>query len=266
MTKLKRSFSTVALVLGVVGLVGCLAMIVGLWIINGQLKHTMADLYGTIDDAFVFADEGLQQSGKRLDSLATAAKDLEQRSTLLAASGEKVRLLDRQQVQAIAERLSSGIDRIQHGLQFTTLAAQIVENTLESGSLLAGAFTDEQAAALLEAVTTINQQVSQGIEEAETLRKRVDGMADGNLPADRLRQVAEFAKRFTDTLGMIKTAHDNLGREFSTLRAEATHLRTKLTGWLHFGSIAVTALLFWMAVGQGALVWTGARSLRAKES
>ena len=78
MTILQRTFSFLALLLGLAGTLGCLAMVVGSWFVGAKLNTMTERLFGHVDDTLSAIRERVPPMLERFDATKVTVGEIEQ--------------------------------------------------------------------------------------------------------------------------------------------------------------------------------------------
>ncbi|WP_145254779.1 hypothetical protein [Planctomycetes bacterium Pan216] len=255
----KRLFPLLFLLLGFVGGAICLVMTIGVGVGTGIVVGEVASVTGTIDDLLDAAAQGVEGVGKRLGSLKSLADEFEQRTLDPHARTTKSPDVENRLLREIADRVADRIASLEGALGVAQAGAGVIEKALRGGRVPAGLISSEQASRLLDAVQSVEAQVKRAISQADKIRARFEGVAEGELPADRLKQLATLAGQLRETLGTLTSAVDGLGAEITTVRGEVGNLRARIDWWLMIAAFVLVSFLVWMALGQASLMVAGWR-------
>jgi hypothetical protein len=241
---MKRIFGTVGVVLGLVGILGCLAGVGFTWWFSGKYLAQASEtakaveaLLGSADGRFGKLKEGAQDVKVRLAEVRKAAQ-------AVAQDGSKADPAFRAKVEALHEALLGKVEQ-----------AQDVAAMLRGG---------------LELVSTMSEEprTSEDIKAAEAIvGKAADALdkARRDLGSANQDQNVEAAARLVDSMtGALEAVLNELAKNVTEVgnllakgRAEVNSLQRTLLFWKTWGPWIVTGVLVWVALGQVALLGWG---------
>jgi hypothetical protein len=112
----KNILYSLALILGLLGLVGCVAAIVGTWNVNGRANRVIENLFGAVDHSLAAVQQRAGQIRDRVQALKITASDIEEGVKNRAKTVSRERVNSRLGVKEKAEQIASGLQHADHWL------------------------------------------------------------------------------------------------------------------------------------------------------
>jgi hypothetical protein len=238
---MKRIFGTVGVVLGLAGILGCLAGMGLIWWFSGKYLAPAAEtakaveaLLGSADGRFGKLENGVRDTKQRLAVVRKAAQTV-------AQDGNKAGPVFRAKVDALVEALLAKVEQ-----------AQGVADMLRGGVELVSTMSEEPrtsedikaAGALVDKVATALDKARHDLETASR-EENVEAAAQGvdNLAGALESVLTELARNVTEVSNLLAKG-----------RAEVNSLQRTLLFWKTWGPWIVTGVLVWVALGQIALL------------
>jgi len=259
----KRVFHYLSLLLGIVGLVACIATIVGIWIVCARVNQVTENVFSAIDESLVVVRRRVLQTQDRVQSLKTTAEDVEHRVTDWTKSETREQLTSRLGVQERAERLASGFEQADLWLELTQSSVQLVQQALAASSSGVPIQTDS-ADRLLEDLASLRQQLAEATKSVNRIVEWSSEGDDDELNEARLNHVAQVAVRVLASVSSIDSRIENLGERLTEIQAETGSVKANSLWWIRMTAIGITLLVCWLAAGQGALCVLGWKGLHPR--
>jgi len=251
---------------GLLGLVGCLAVIVAAWQVGARVNDVAAQAFDTVDETLVVVEQRVTQSRAQVKSLALTAQGIEQGLKDWVEEEAQARVGERFDVERQSERLKAGLEQVDAWLELAESSVQLVDRALEVGNALGMALPRDSSGRLLNELARLRAQLDEVEEPVEQIRERARDMVEEKTRQQRVEQMVQLAVRVMATFGAIDPGLDQLERRLTEFQSATRRARAATTGWVRAASIGVTLLVGWMAAGQGALCvlgWRGAASPEA---
>jgi len=258
----KRILYLLPLILGLIGFVGCIAAIVGTWIVDARVNRVTENLFTAIDNSLVVAQQRIARTQGRVEALKVTSEEIERSVRNWTKSAARERLASRLEIEERAERLASGLEQADDWLELAESSVRLVQHALEAASALGAQVQTEPTDHLLEELTSLRNQLTRAGEQVESMRDRSTEATEQNLPGEGLNRVAQSALRVIATLGSIDSRLENVRERLTEIQHLAQNAKTKLLCWVRTAAIGITLLIGWMAVGQASLCHIGWQGFR----
>ena len=248
-----------AILLSMVGLLACLAGIVGVWILRGKVEAVGTALFSAADESLVFVhakvaqvQQALQNSRQRVHGIAQVAERLQEaRADSQKELEPLLQVLEEvhQQVQAAGSWLDScravaqGVSRVSEAVVSSEYAAEHAEST---GVALAQR-VQEASATVVEVLARL-QTLRQ-----ELLALREKGQLVRVVATSIIARVADLDGGLANVAARIET----LGAMAAGARASIGEVQRRLHWRALVAAAAISVLLAWFGLGQISVLGRG---------
>lgn len=250
-------FRFLALSVGLVGFVVCVAVGVATWFVGARVHLAADEVFGAVDGALAAVERRVVQTHERTESLVLTTQGMEEEVRNWLQAEIPARVGAKIDVEQQAERLAAGLDQVDHWLELAESSVQLVQQALEVGSSLGASIETEPVERLLEELTRIRTQLAEADEPVERIRGWASEAGDEELREERFGQIAQLAVRVTATLGLIDTALERIESRLSEIRTATRQAHATAQWWIRVARLGVLLVVGWMAAGQIALCWLG---------
>lgn len=255
----KRLFGLLVLVLGLVGLIGCIAVL-GLASANrARLQHKTTQVFAELDQFLLLVDGRLVQTQKRVNTAKLTTKTIEK--TLQGwTTRESRRLLShRLEVVEKTQYLASALEQADEWLAFSESVVELAKRGLSLGQ-------DRQEIAksidrLVADLAVLRGQIEEAQKLVADLRERIHEFDDEDAVGEHVGQAADLVLRVTVTLDVVDTRLADIRTGVSQTQSQLQEFDGTVRQWITWGVVAVGVLSLWMAAGQVALSLFGWRGL-----
>ncbi len=260
----KRIFGLLALMLGIVGLVVCLAGIVGVWTVRNRVDLTLEKTFGRVDDVLERLHARAQEATDRIQSTQDSVRDLNARIQQRVAELRDVPLEEAADIDQIERQLYARIQQAKTLFEFMQSTVELVAQLLEMTEATSG-FLQDDSRTTQELVASLRAGRDE-INVAANLGAKVQ-LDIIELRANR--NVDEVAKRIKTISARLDTSFakvEGYGIAFesgvSKTRGDVKLLGQRIRWKLTVISVVLTVILFWLAVGQLSLAIHGRATLQ----
>ena len=228
----KRIVGFVGAALGAVGIVLCLAVVVGAWWVNGPLTDGLLTVFPPIEQALVFGDAAAERFGEFVDDTQTQFNETVDAKPVATALADEI-----EQV-AIYVNVASGLATSAE----TTISG--VANSLQPG------VRSNVATQAANRLSTTMDSVSETLTSAEMLAQNVrDGK---NEKVDELNA----------QLDLLAANSAEVQTAISQTSEDVAEIKQKVPRWIDLGSLIVTLIFLWFGTAQYLLMRNGWHWLR----
>jgi chromosome segregation ATPase len=261
---MKHLFGFIALLLGLLGLLASLAALGGAWVVRGDaieggteaLEHAGTTLQtaetklGNTLQVVTWAKNAVDPAAKQLDKLAAQAgspNPAEQKELAAKVDDLSARLKQLESLVDLAESMLSVMNKTSKSARKIPLLSLALPKETPSPEKLEG------AAEALKLLSDILKPLREALDDIRANKK---------VRAELLQEVAGKAGEVERKLATVETQVNQLKQRVAKIREEAKEVRDELPGWVTAGTIALSVVLAWIALGQLALLAWGLRKMR----
>jgi hypothetical protein len=246
MRLLRRLAGAVLLLLSAVGIICCVAGIVGTWIFRQQASEKVQTIAARLDVALERVSTANQNVGRVLERARGDVADVRRESADLGGGGDKGGRASRTLRAIIREKAGPNIDDLGGRLATLSDAAVVVSSLLQSAEELPiqrnlPVDPDE-----------LKRRADEAHQLSASLRRVEAALGEGDSDAGR-REVAAAASQVDLVLQKCQAAVDSCQSDLDRLRDDLARVRAKTLAWLTYAAIAMTVLLAWVGLGQVCL-------------
>jgi len=262
MTAVKRGLCILLLIVGVVGVLGCLAAMVTTWRVSSEVDQFAVDVFAVGDETIVAVQGRVGQARERVQTAKISTADIEQSLKNWTKRAASERLTNRLGVEEKADRLATSLHQADHWLEYSESTVQLFQKSRKLARRAGAAVDPESGEELLEQISTLRTELAKATGLVESIRAKAAGEGDEKTIRDRLLQAAEIALRVIATFGTIDERLEKLDGKLTELRTEAQNLEADCHRWISIATITLTIFAVWMAAGQCFMclyAWRGVR-------
>jgi hypothetical protein len=243
---LRRLGGVIVLLLSTVGTVGCVAGIIGTWMLSQGISERVQRITDRLDAGLQrvsAANQNVQLAvGKARGDVANVGKE----SADLGGGGKKSRLAARTIRTFIQKQAGPDMDELGGRLATLSDSAVAVSSLLDS----------LQEVPLVQVSRMDSDQLQRRADEARqlssTLRRLEGAVGDGDTENSR-QEVAEATSKVDLVLQKCQATVDAWHSDLNGTRDDLAHVKAKLLGWLTCAAIVATVLCSWVGAGQISL-------------
>lgn len=259
---IQRILCSLALILGALGTIGCVAVMIAIWMISARVTQATEKVFGVADTALHGASERVAKIGDRVQTLKLTTTEIQDGAKTWVKSEASEIARSRLNVQQKAETLLTELDRAEQLLQLTESSVDLIQQAMTAGQSLGISLDTDSVKELLADLTTIQTKLHEGIDVAQNISQRAAEASDEKLLADRAEQIAKLVARVIATLGIVDQRIAAIEDRLAKIDAAVDVEKQKVIGWMNLATIGITLLFAWLGAGQSALCYLGFRGLR----
>jgi hypothetical protein len=234
------------LLLAMIGIVGCVVGIIGIWRFHQNASGSVRKISDRIDvglQRVSAANQNVQRAvGKARADVAKVGKD----SADLRDGSEKSRLASRALRTFIQQQVGPNIDDLGGRLATLSETAVAVSSVLQSFQELAPSRTSLIKTDQLERWSDEVQQLS-------TTLRRLEGVVGEGDKETSGQEIAAATSEIELALQRCQARVDDFQTNVDAIREQVQDVKVGVLGWLTPAAIALTLLLAWVGVGQLSL-------------
>jgi hypothetical protein len=261
---IRRILCLMALALGFVGVVVCVAGLPGVWVIGSRVQQVVDNAFAAIDDSLLRVDGRIAQTQESVEAAKVTTEGMEQtlRDWTKREAGERVR--SRLELDEKAEQLSNRLRQVDDWLEFSESSIRLAQRALELVESIGVPAKSQAAGRLMGELASLRTQLTQTMDAVGRIAERTSELGDEKPRKERLDQVVQIAVKAVATLGSMESRLANARDRLSELRTWTQDLETRVHRWLLIGAIGVSLLIAWMAAGQYFLCRHGWKQLMGR--
>ncbi|MET0773294.1 MAG: hypothetical protein ABWZ82_09435 [Candidatus Limnocylindrales bacterium] len=252
-----RIVGWLAAILGVVGLVVCLAIAVGVWFVQprvvSRVDHVATVTIEALEQASTLstqASELIVQVKEHLDTVATTASSVSANPILDAAAERLLNGSIREMVAGPLNDLQARLNGMREQAVGLSTSVQALDEAIPFIELpgVATGFVDD--------VDARWSEVDQRVQEMESVAD------EGVGTADRAANIAQTATNASDRLDALNTSLGQLHGKIETAQAQITAAADQIEGITGLSAIAITVIAIWIGLLHLLLIAQGRRWIR----
>ncbi len=231
----KPTLGVSGMILGAIGVVVCVALIIGVWVLSSRLSDRTAQVFGVVESGLVLADEQVGRVNGAIQDLQTGFQG-------------RVEDID-------PEAMLSQLDDLAGLVDATESTANTAGSAIRFASaMMAGGMTDEVAADVDELATNL-ETMSLDLEGVQdNVLAYLEGRADDGV-------TAQINTAVDDLLVRVETV-DSL---IDNTSSRANEIQQNMLGWISIAKWVLILLFLWIGAEQVLLFAHGWVSFAARK-
>lgn len=246
---MKTNIGLLFLLLGGVGMIACVAVVAGIWIVRPMLLQVSEQGMDSADEALTLVEEKSARADalvKRVrvsvDPIAGKILKLADKAGRTPAEDEELKRIEAE----VAERLAQ-LDMIA-----ATLESAI--DVMDKASRLTRSLKSKDAAAPEQESPGRGAELARLAEKLKVLRASVARVReDKEVRNEVADELVQRTREVSDALQAVDAKLQEVNRKSAVWRADIAELRTAIPMWINVGAIVLTAIVVWLGLGQFAL-------------
>jgi hypothetical protein len=249
MTKFKKVVAIIVMALAVIGMILCLAGIIGGWVINAPLTRDVVALLTGVSKTLQVADSALTDAS---DGVAIARGVVGQVQSITASGGGQLEGSKVDQLATLVQgKLSDAVATIERAYRTIVGTVEAVNGVIATVNRFPGVqikpLDTVEIDKLTGLITDISGTLKQVVGGIEAVRSGV-----GNAVATLTEAVDRLDNRLGGLLGAIGQIQAKIREALASVNA----VIVRLPGLIDLLSVALTVLLLWLGFAQlGLFMW-----------
>jgi hypothetical protein len=243
---LRRLVGVIVLVLSAVGIVACLAVIVGVWWFEREASQKVESVSTQLDVGLQRLSSANQDVRRVLKNARDELDQANQQAADRVGDPEKDRATNRLVRKLIQERVGPQLNtldgRLATAADVSVVVASLLRSLQESPASQAGGISPEE----LETAAGRARELSEAL---RTLQVKVGAGED----AATDREIADAAKGVSAVLQRCEATVTDWQSHLDAASKELPQFKARVLRWLLLGAVVVTALCAWFTLAQGSL-------------
>jgi hypothetical protein len=260
----QRTAAILAMMLGVVGVLGCAAGAYYVWVVSVRLESANDKVFDAIDRALGRVQARLPVVQQRVRDAKVTTSEVAEVVRAWTAKKIEDRVVSKLEIESRVETLAGHLQAADLRLDASTEAVLDLRRVIEFGQTL-GAHLDpastDRVVALLASLQGTLQEAEQTVDQIRSFTNT----GPGESFEDRLVRIARLVARIVLTLSDVDQRLEDLTTWVGDLRDNARQLNARTSHYILLGAIVCYVILIWVAVGQFALCRWGLRCWRREK-
>ncbi len=254
-----------AILLSALGLLVCLAGIVGVWTVKSRVNAIGNAAFSAADGSLAFVDakidrvkEALDKSRQRVGWISKAAERLRDvKADARKESEPLLQALDEvfQQLKA-AESWLDSCDAVASGVSKVSDAVVSSE--------YAAAHEDATGIVLSKRIQDLSEAVTDALAKVQSVRQELVDLRDtGKVAREVVATVVAHVIDLDGKLANLSARLEKVGNRVTQAKASVDGLHQRLHWWTAFAAVALTILMAWFGISQIGMMGHGWRCFRS---
>lgn len=256
----KRSIALLALALGALGMVTCLAGIYAVAVLGSRLNQANERVFAMLDVGLAATELRVHGLQKRVQLAKISTAEVVQNLQNWGARKAEDRLVARLELQRRAEKLAGHLHQADSWLETSIESIRGLRQVVELGQLAGAPVEPASLDDVLERLTSLRSTLQQTEETLDEIHKFTNSKDDES-EENRLARVTKLFARTLATIGDLDTRLEELLPRLAELRTGTQELQASTSHTIMLTTIGGFLLLAWIAAGQAALGLWGWKSL-----
>jgi hypothetical protein len=267
---MSRVIGLAALGLGGIGLVGCLAGLIGIWAVRPAFLRSSVEVLDTADGGLQLVEEKTTRADELLKGIRGIVDPVTGRILKLADKGERTPD-DEKELKRIEEALARRIGQVDAIAELAETAVAFLNRTPQLTRSLRLP-TAQGAAGRPRAETSQDSSnaLSRLAKALENVRENLAKLREGKqVRKEVVVAVVRLAREVDSELKFVESKLGRVRQKAAELGKEVADLRTAVPGWTNSAAVIGSVGLVWMGLGQFVLSrwgWDWIRAATPKRS
>ena len=268
MVVLRRSIGLGTILLSELGLLLCVAGIVGVWMVKSRAEAIGNAVFSTADESLVFVDAHVDRVKQAVDK---------SRQRMNGISKEAERLKDeRADARKDAEPLLQTLDEVfqelkaaESWLESSRAAAQGVARISEAvvSSQYAASHEESTGVEIAQRVQDVAGKVAEVLATLQLLRQEIVAARDtGRLAREVVARVIARVADLDGKLTAISARLEKFDARVEQTKASIGHFQRRIHWWVVVTAVAITMLLVWFGISQASMTGHGWQIMQGKRA
>jgi hypothetical protein len=246
MALLRRCCGALVLLLSAVGIICCVAGIIGTWMFYQRVSDKVQMISARLGIGLQRVSAANQNVRRAVEKARADVASVGKESADLGGGGEKSRRASRAVGTLIRQRAGPDLDDLGGRLATLSDVAVAVSSLLQSfqGLPTGRSFRVEP--------DQLKRRADEAQQLSATLRRLEAALGDGDKETSS-REVAAATSQVDLVLQRCLSAVDDWQSDLDTAREDLARVKAEILGWLTYVAIAVTVVCLWVGAGQVSL-------------
>jgi len=262
---MKRTFGFLAIVLGVLGLAGCLAGLGAVWVYRTPATQASLELLDAADDGLQVVDDNAKRAADVV-AMVKEVVDPVARKLLDMADKAKSTGRDEEELTRLDEKLAERLRQVDALVQTSEKVVAVMNKTTrltrslpwKPASVARKSEVDDQKSADdLRGSGEILSRLAERLKAFHATLTKV--REDRQIRKEIVDKVVDLARNVDSELNLLEDKLGRVRQRAAELQTEVSELRADIPCWITSSAVVSSVILAWMALGQFALACLGRR-------
>ena len=250
--------------LGVIGMVVCLAGIVCVWFAASHLQRVNSDVFGKLDQLVVQVDRRAEQARNAVGETRDLADELKQTLRDSATDLVAERVASLPEIDNLERRLASAMERADGLVQLSTSSMELIEELL----VALGDFAFERnvnvrdSTELMASIQSTRESLANASERLSDIQGHLAQIRQKRAVAENLPQIMKLSLGIVAKLDVVQDQIAAFRGRLNKTKIRLRQLQNRLRTWIFGGQCLILLLIAWAGAGQYCLLAHGWRMLR----
>jgi methyl-accepting chemotaxis protein len=247
---MSRVIGLAALGLGAIGLVGCLAGLIGIWAVRPSFLRSSVEVLDTADGGLTLVDEKTTRADELLKAIRKSVDPVTGKIRKLA-KGERTSD-DEEELKQIVEALARRLGQVDRIAELAETAVAFLNRTPPLTKSLR--LRNSQGTAGRAPAETSQDSAKARSRLATALKKIRENLAkfrkDKQVQKEVVKAVVDLAREVDSELKSVESKVERVRQKAAELGTEVADLRTAVPDWTNWAAVIGSVVLVWMGLGQ----------------
>ncbi len=266
MVVLKKSIGFGVVVCSVVGLLLCLAGIVGVWMVKSRVKAIGNAAFSAADDSLDFVNaksdrvqQALNKSRQRVGWISKAAERLQDETADARKESEPL-LLALDEVFRELKAAESWLDSCHAVASGLSRVSEAVVS-----SEYAASHEDSAGIAIAQRIQELSESVADALAKLQSVRQELVALRDtGKLARTVVVTIVAHVADLDGKVANLSARLEKFDSKVAHAKASVAEVRLKVRWWIRIAAVALTVLMAWFGVSQIGMIGRGWRCMHDK--
>jgi chromosome segregation ATPase len=250
--------------LGVTGIVVCLAGILGVWFVASRLQRFNSKLFGKVDQLVTQVERRADQARNAVGETRDLVDEL--KKTLRDSATDRVaeRVASLPEIDNLERWLASAMERADGLVQRSTAAAELIEQSLVAFADFASErhIDLRRSTELMASIQSVRDSLGNASESLSEVQSRLAELRQNRQTQDNRPQIMKLSLGIVAKLDVVQSQMDAVVGRLNETKIRLGHLQNTIRSWIFWGQILFLLLVAWAGAGQYCLLVYGWRILR----
>jgi hypothetical protein len=252
----------VALGLGLVGCIACVAGAIVLWSASARLRHTTETVFDRAGNSLVVIQERTKRTQDRVQASAITTEDIAASLKEWSKREAAQQLAEQLNLAEKSDKLRLVMQQADDWLELSASSAESVQQALSIVSALGAQIDTGIIDRVIDEIASLRVQLTEATDFVEKIQEQTTATLRDETLEERIPRALQLTVRVIATLSSVDSRLEKFATRLLETQKNLQVLKIKTIRWIWVVTITVAILVAWMAAGQFALSWFVWKSLR----